>query len=112
MARLVRDLGHKANKAVRFVVEGEETEIDRNMVEAINDPLVHMIRNSVDHGIEDADASVVASGKSSTGQVTLRAYHAAGNVVIELSDDGKGLDRDAIVAKAIDRRRDRARDAN
>lgn len=102
MARLVRDLGHKANKAVRFIVEGEDTEIDRNMVEAINDPLVHMIRNSVDHGIEDAEGRRGA-GKDSTGTVKLRAYHAAGNVVIELSDDGKGLDRDAIVAKAVQR---------
>ena len=102
MARLVRDLAHKADKGVRFVVEGEETEIDRNMVEAINDPLVHMIRNSVDHGIEDSEARS-ATGKDATGQVTLRAYHAAGNVVIELRDDGKGLDRDAIVAKAVER---------
>ncbi len=102
MARLVRDLGHKANKPVRFVVEGEETEIDRNMVEAINDPLVHMIRNSVDHGIEEADQRR-AAGKEPTGTVNLRAYHAAGNVIIELIDDGKGLDKDAIVAKAVQR---------
>jgi len=102
MARMVRDLGRKAGKTVRFHTEGEETEIDRNMVEAISDPLVHMIRNSMDHGIEDTQTRVEA-GKDATGTVSLRAYHSAGNVVIELHDDGKGLDREAIIAKAVDR---------
>ena len=102
MQRLVRDLGRKANKAVRFVTEGEETEIDRNMVEAIADPLVHMIRNALDHGLENVDERK-ESGKDATGTVCLRAYHSAGNVVIELQDDGRGLNREKIVAKAIDR---------
>ena len=102
MQRLTRDLGRKANKAVRFVTDGEETEIDRNMVEAINDPLVHMIRNALDHGLENADERKT-SGKDPTGTVCLRAYHSAGNVVIELQDDGRGLNREKIIAKAIER---------
>ena len=81
MARLVRDLSRKSGKSISFVTEGEETEIDRNMVEAINDPLVHMLRNCVDHAIEPPDERA-AAGKPETGTVTLRAYHAAGNVVI------------------------------
>ncbi len=102
MARLVRDLARKGGKNVRFVTEGEDTEIDRNMVETLNDPLVHMIRNSVDHGIEPPDVRS-QTGKDQAGTVKLRAYHAAGNVVIELQDDGKGLDREKIIAKAIER---------
>lgn len=102
MNRLVRDLARKSHKKVQFVTEGEDTEIDRNMVESLNDPLVHMIRNSVDHGIESAEDRV-AAGKDETGTVTLRAYHAAGNVVIELVDDGKGLNKEKILAKAKER---------
>jgi len=102
MARLVRDLARKSGKSVQFVTEGDDTEIDRNMVEALNDPLVHMIRNAVDHGIESLGERT-AGGKSSTGTVCLRAYHSAGSVVIELEDDGKGIDREKVVAKAIDR---------
>jgi two-component system chemotaxis sensor kinase CheA len=102
MARLVRDLGKKAGKQVQFTSEGDETEIDRNMVEVLNDPLVHMIRNSCDHGIESAEDRV-AAGKEPTGTVKLRAYHSAGNVVIEIIDDGKGLDRDKLLKKAIEK---------
>lgn len=102
MARLVRDLARKAGKSIQFITEGEDTEIDRNMVEVLNDPLVHMMRNAVDHGVETPDKRQ-AAGKDPTGTVWLRAYHSAGNVVIELQDDGKGLDRDKILAKAIDK---------
>ena len=102
MTRLVRDLAHKSGKNVQFVTEGEDTEIDRSMVESLNDPLVHMIRNACDHGIESS-ADRTAKGKSATGTVKLSAYQSAGNVIIELSDDGKGLDRERIVAKAIQR---------
>ena len=102
MARLVRDLGKKAGKQVQFVSEGDETEIDRNMVEVLNDPLVHMIRNSCDHGVENAEDRA-AAGKDPTGTVTLRAYHSAGNVVIEILDDGRGLNRDKIIKKAIEK---------
>ena len=102
MQRLVRDLARKSGKAVQFLTEGDDTEIDRNMVEALNDPLVHMIRNAVDHGLESAEERK-AAGKPETGSVRLRAYHSAGNVVIELSDDGKGLDRGKILRKAVER---------
>ncbi|MBU0754250.1 MAG: chemotaxis protein CheA, partial [Planctomycetes bacterium] len=99
MLRLVRDLARKSNKNVQFVIEGEDTEIDRTMVESLNDPLVHMIRNAMDHGIESREVRRDA-GKPEKGTLRLRAYHAAGNVVIELEDDGKGLDLDKILAKA------------
>lgn len=101
MTRLVRDLAHKAGKKVRLITDGEDTEIDRNLVELINDPLVHMVRNAVDHGIESPEDRL-AAGKEAEGTVVLRAYHAAGNVVIELQDDGKGLDKEKILQKAIE----------
>lgn len=100
MARLVRDVAHKSDKQVQFVTEGDETEIDRNMVDVINDPLVHMVRNAVDHGIESREARISA-GKPPVGTVKLKAYHAGGNVIVEMQDDGKGLDRQKIVEKAI-----------
>jgi len=102
MERLVRDLSHKSGKPVHFVSEGEETEIDRNMVEAISDPLVHMVRNALDHGLEPPEERR-RIGKPETGTFTLRAYHAAGNVVLELKDDGRGLDRGKILAKAMEK---------
>ncbi|MHC5059830.1 MAG: chemotaxis protein CheA [Planctomycetota bacterium] len=101
MARLVRDLSQKSGKAVTFSTEGEETELDRIVVDQIADPLVHMVRNSVDHGIESSEGRA-AAGKSSTGRVTLRAFHQAGNIVIEIEDDGKGLDKDKILKKAVE----------
>jgi two-component system chemotaxis sensor kinase CheA len=103
MERLVRDLAKKSGKDVRFVGVGEDTEIDRNMVEGINDPLVHMMRNCVDHGIESPEARE-AAGKPRQGTVTLRACHAAGSVVIEVSDDGKGIDAAKVRAKAVERK--------
>jgi two-component system, chemotaxis family, sensor kinase CheA len=100
IARLVRDLARKSGKQVEFVTEGEETEIDRNMVDVIADPLVHMVRNAIDHGIEPPALREV-HGKPRTGLVRLAAYHASGNVVVELQDDGRGLNREQIVAKAV-----------
>jgi two-component system, chemotaxis family, sensor kinase CheA len=102
MARLVRDLAHKSGKNVDFISEGEETEIDRNMVDVLSDPLVHMIRNAIDHGIEPPEVRA-AQGKPPTGRIRLSAYHSSGNVVIELQDDGKGLNREKIIEKAITR---------
>ena len=99
MARMVRDLSHKSGKDIVLFQSGEGTEMDRSMVEQISDPLVHMIRNAVDHGIE-AQEIRAAAGKPTRGTVTLSAYHEGGSIVIEISDDGKGLDRDAILAKA------------
>ena len=99
MARLVRDVSRKVGKKVAFVTEGEDTEIDRNMVEVIKDPLVHMVRNAVDHGIEAPEVRV-ALGKPPHGTVRLAAYHSAGSVIVEIQDDGGGLDREAILDKA------------
>jgi two-component system chemotaxis sensor kinase CheA len=102
MARLARDVARKLGKNVTFLTEGEDTEIDRNLVDIINDPLVHMVRNAVDHGIEMPEARR-AAGKSEHGTVRIAAYHSAGSVVVEISDDGKGLDRDVLIAKARER---------
>jgi len=101
MARLVRDLSHKAGKTINFTTTGEETELDRRIIDNIADPLVHMVRNSVDHGIEAAEERLKA-GKQAAGNIELRAFHQAGNIVIEIEDDGKGLEKDRILQKAID----------
>ncbi len=100
VARLVRDLARKREVMINFVPIGEDTEIDRNMVDLINDPLVHLVRNAVDHGIEPPQERE-KYGKPRTGTLLLKAYHSGGNVVVEISDDGRGLDRDKIIAKAI-----------
>jgi two-component system chemotaxis sensor kinase CheA len=102
VARVIRDLSRKSGKPVRLVSEGEDTEIDRTMVDVLADPLVHMVRNSVDHGLESPDERE-AAGKPREGVVRIKAYQAGGNVVIEVSDDGRGLDRDRILAKARER---------
>ncbi len=101
MARLVRDLSHKAGKKINFITSGEETELDRSIVDKIADPLVHMVRNSIDHGIESPDERT-KKGKKPTGIIKLRAFHQAGNIVVEIEDDGKGLDKNRILEKAID----------
>ena len=98
--RLVHDLGQQLGKKVRLEIEGAETELDKSVIEQLGDPLTHLIRNSVDHGVEDP-AARAASGKPEEGVVTLRAFHEGGNVLIEVGDDGKGLDRDRIHAKAL-----------
>ncbi|MEE4363266.1 MAG: chemotaxis protein CheA [Desulfotignum sp.] len=99
MIRLVRDLAKKSGKEVNLTMQGEDTEIDRNVVDALYEPMVHMIRNSVDHGIE-AVSHRLEKGKPSQGEIVLRAYHKGGHIMIEIEDDGKGLDRDAILEKA------------
>ena len=99
MIRLVRDLANKSNKEVDLIMSGEDTEIDRNMVETLYDPLVHMIRNSVDHGIEPP-AKRLEAGKPKRGNVFLRAFHKGGYIVIEIEDDGQGLNRPKILKKA------------
>ncbi len=101
MTRLARDVSHKAGKQVDFVTVGEETELDRTVVDKISDPLVHMVRNAIDHGVEAGEDRVKA-GKKPVGRVELRAYHQAGSIVIEMEDDGKGLDRDRILKKAVE----------
>lgn len=100
MNRLVRDLTSRMNKKVEFKISGEDTEMDRTIVEELGDPLMHMIRNSVDHGVEMPDVRV-ANGKPAMGTVHLSAYHQGGNIVIEIKDDGAGLRPDKIMAKAV-----------
>jgi two-component system chemotaxis sensor kinase CheA len=100
MLRLVRDLARKAGKDIQLLTTGEETEIDRNIMEEIYEPMVHMIRNSIDHGLEAPDERE-AAGKPKQGTIHLKAYHRGGNIVIEIMDDGRGLNREKIVKKAI-----------
>ena len=101
MTRLVRDVSRKAEKQINFITEGEETELDRSIVDKIADPLIHMLRNSVDHGIEPSEKRQQA-GKNPVGKIELRAFHQAGNIVIQIEDDGKGLDKERILKKAVD----------
>lgn len=102
MARVVRDLSRKLGKKIEFVTSGEETELDKTVVDKIGDPLLHMIRNAVDHGIESVEERE-AAGKSPKGKVTLKAFHKGGNIYIEIVDDGKGLNLERIKKKAIER---------
>jgi two-component system chemotaxis sensor kinase CheA len=101
MHRLVRDLAGKAGKNVHLLTQGEDTELDRALVEEISDPLIHMIRNSVDHGIEKPEVRR-QRGKPARGTIRLNAYHQGGSVVIEIQDDGNGLNRESILAKAVE----------
>ncbi|MBI2815151.1 MAG: chemotaxis protein CheA [Opitutae bacterium] len=102
MERLVRDLARDFGKKVNFTTSGEDTELDRTVVEEIGDPLVHMVRNSMDHGLE-LPADRRARGKAETGAVHLHAYHEGGCIVIELRDDGRGIDPDRICKKAVEK---------
>ena len=99
MNRLVRDLAAKQGKQAQLIFSGEDTELDRNIVEEISDPLVHMIRNAADHGVETPEARR-AKGKPEMGTINLRAFHRGGNIVIQIQDDGNGLNKDKLLAKA------------
>ncbi len=99
MARLSRDLSHRFGKPCQLVLSGEDTELDRKVVEHITDPLMHMIRNAMDHGIESAPARA-AAGKPPEATLSLRAFHRGGFIVVEIADDGAGLDREKILARA------------
>ncbi len=99
LPRLVRDLGHDLGKRIDLVMTGAETELDRQVLELIRDPLTHMVRNSADHGLEDA-ATRRAAGKAEAGRISLTAFHEGGHIVIEIADDGRGLDLARIRAKA------------
>ncbi|WP_456479554.1 hybrid sensor histidine kinase/response regulator [Nautilia sp.] len=100
--RLVRDLSRELGKKVKLIIEGEETELDKSIIEEIGDPLVHMIRNSVDHGIEPPEERI-AKGKPEEGTVWLRAYNEGNMIVIEIKDDGKGMDPEILKQKAIEK---------
>ncbi len=102
MQRLVRDVSRKADKQVELEVSGEDTELDKNVIQAISDPLVHMIRNAVDHGIEPPEERA-RLGKPPVGSVKLLAYYQGDSIVIEIRDDGRGLDRERLRAKGIER---------
>jgi two-component system, chemotaxis family, sensor kinase CheA len=99
--RIVNDTAKKIGKDVDFVISGGDTELDKTVVERISDPLVHMLRNSIDHGVEMPEERL-AQGKTAKGRVDLRAYPDSGTIVIEIQDNGKGLDKDRILAKAIE----------
>jgi two-component system chemotaxis sensor kinase CheA len=98
--RLVRDLSKTANKKINLIIEGEETELDKTLIEEINDPLVHIIRNSIDHGIEKEEDRIKA-GKNPVGTIKLKAEHEGNNILITIEDDGKGIDPEVIKSKAI-----------
>jgi two-component system chemotaxis sensor kinase CheA len=103
MKRVVRDASKKVNKEISLVVEGAETEIDKTMIDSLSDPLIHIIRNSIDHGIEDCGEDREKQRKSPIGKVTLRAYHKGGKIAIEISDDGRGINREKVLSKAIEK---------
>lgn len=100
MNRIVRDMKKKLNKDVEFVMEGEDTEVDKSIVDSLQDPLMHLVRNCMDHGIEDNVADRVAEGKPEKGTVKLTAQNSSGEVIITVSDDGAGIDPEKILAKA------------
>jgi two-component system, chemotaxis family, sensor kinase CheA len=101
-ARLIRDLSRQVGKRIALSTVGEETELDKTIAEELADPLLHMVRNSIDHGIETPEQRI-AAGKDPTANIRLAAYHTAGQIVVQVSDDGRGLDRHRILAKATDR---------
>jgi len=100
--RLVHDLSKKTGKEITLVIDGEQTELDKTVMEQIGDPLVHLVRNAVDHGIE-SKAVRIAHGKAEKGTITLAAYHQGGNIVIEINDDGGGINRQAVFEKALEK---------
>ncbi|GGP22726.1 chemotaxis protein CheA [Silvimonas iriomotensis] len=100
--RVVRDISHELGKEIDLVVTGADTELDKSMVERLSDPLMHIVRNAMDHGIEATDARL-AAGKPVAGTLRLNAYHESGSIVIEVSDDGRGLNKTRILAKAVER---------
>ncbi len=102
LPRVVRDLGQQCGKSVKLAMEGNETELDKTLLEAVKDPLTHLVRNSVDHGIETPEARR-AAGKHGDGVLSLRARHESGQVVVEVADDGAGIDAARVGAKAVER---------
>jgi two-component system, chemotaxis family, sensor kinase CheA len=101
LPRVIRDLSNSLGKQVQLVMEGKETELDRSLLEAVKDPLTHLVRNAVDHGIEEPDRRT-AAGKGPEGTLTLRAYHEGGHVAVEVADDGAGLNVERIAQKAVE----------
>jgi two-component system chemotaxis sensor kinase CheA len=102
-SRMVRDLARKLGKSIDFVTEGDEVELDKNILEAIGDPLTHLVRNACDHGIEKQEDRT-AAGKTEPGKVTLSAYHESGQIHVDIQDNGKGLNRDVIRRKVLEKK--------
>jgi two-component system chemotaxis sensor kinase CheA len=100
--RMIRDLSVQIDKKVELIIQGENTELDKTVMEKISDPLVHLVRNAIDHGIETSEERL-AKGKPEEGNIRLNAYHQGGNIVIEVGDDGKGLNKDVIFNKAVEK---------
>jgi two-component system chemotaxis sensor kinase CheA len=100
VARLVRDISKKSGKTITLTMQGEETELDKTIVDKIGEPLLHIIRNAMDHGIEKDPAQRLAQGKPAEGFIRIRAFHKSGNIQIEIEDDGRGISRDRILKKA------------
>lgn len=100
MTRIVRDMKVKLNKDVDLIFEGEETEVDKSIIDQLNDPLMHMVRNSMDHGIEETAEERIAAGKPAKGKITLSAYNSSGEVIILVSDDGAGINTQKVIEKA------------
>jgi two-component system chemotaxis sensor kinase CheA len=98
--RIVRDLSRSQNKKIKFEIFGKDTELDKTLLEAIRDPLTHLIRNSVDHGVELPEVRK-ARGKNEEGKILIKSYHVGGQVTIEIKDDGNGIDPQKILEKAI-----------
>lgn len=100
MNRIVRDIGKKLNKRVKLTLIGEETEVDKTIVDSIGDPIMHIVRNSMDHGLETSEDQRIAAGKDPVGEIILSARQTGGEVIIEIRDDGRGVDLSAVLAKA------------
>jgi len=103
MKRVARDASKKVGKEISLEIVGADTEIDKTMVDSLSDPLIHIMRNAIDHGLEDSAEDRIALGKSEIGVITLRAFHRGGSIAIEVSDDGRGINRDKVYAKALER---------
>ncbi|WP_295056278.1 chemotaxis protein CheA, partial [Sulfuricurvum sp.] len=103
MKRVVRDTSKKTGKELHLNVMGEETEIDKTMIDSLSDPMIHIIRNAIDHGLEADAAERISVGKKVEGNITLRAFHKSGSIVISVSDDGRGINKAKVLQKAIDR---------
>jgi len=103
MARVVRDLAKKSDKKIEFITQGEETMLDKSVVDRIGDPLIHLVRNAVDHGIETTHEDRRRTKKNPVGRIVLTSFHKGGNIYVEITDDGRGLNRDAIKSKALEK---------
>jgi two-component system, chemotaxis family, sensor kinase CheA len=103
MKRVARDTAKKTDKEIKLIIQGEETEIDKTMIDSLSDPIVHMIRNAIDHGLENSPEDRERAGKDREGTISLRAFHKSGNIIIAISDDGRGINKEAVLQKAIER---------